>query len=89
MKDREFRHLERFDRGNAAIRLSLVVIAGEGTLQISTGVSQVDGFLHSNVTPVRDLNGASDTADGEEGCVVLIVDLHYVLHRAQQQVRLR
>ncbi len=46
-------------------------------------MSQVDGFLHGDVAPVRDLDRASDAADGEERCVVLIVDLHGILQTSR------
>lgn len=42
-------------------------------------MSQVNGFLHGDVAPVRNLDGARDAADGEEWHVILIVDLHGVL----------
>ncbi len=45
---------------------------------------QVDGLFHGNVTPVRDLNGPSDAADGEEGCVVFIMDLQCILDSREQ-----
>ncbi len=48
-------------------------------------MSQVDGFLHGDVAPVRDLDNASDAADGEERGVVLIVDLHGILQTSRSQ----
>lgn len=72
-------NLEGFDGGDATVRLPLIVVAGEWPLQVSPCVSQVNGFLHGDVAPVRNLDGARDAADGEEWCVVLIVDLHGVL----------
>lgn len=46
-------------------------------------MSQIHSFLHGDVAPVGDLDGSSDAADGEEGCVVLIVDLHGILQNQQ------
>lgn len=72
-------NLEGFDGGDATVRLPLIVVARERPLQVSPCVSQVDGFLHGDVAPVGNLDGACDAADGEEWVVVLIVDLQGVL----------
>lgn len=85
-KEKELIHLEGFDGGNATVRLPLVVVAGERALQVSAGVPQVDGFLHCDVSPVRDLDGAGDAADGQERGVVLIMDLHDILQTSEQNV---
>lgn len=78
-------NLEGLDRWDAAVWLTLVIITWKGALQNGSGVPQVDGFFHCNVAPVRHLNGTSDAADGEEGCVVFIMDLHCVLDRGEHK----
>lgn len=72
-------YLEGLDRGDAAVRLTLVVVTRERALQNGSCVPQIDGFLNGNVPPVRHLNGARDAGDGEEGCVVFIMDLQRIL----------
>lgn len=59
-------HLEGSDGRDATVRLPLIVVAREWPLKVSPGVSKVDGFLHSNVAPVGNLDGACDAADGQE-----------------------
>lgn len=80
-------HLKGFDGGDAAVGLTLVVIAREWSRQDGPGVPQVDGLLHGDVAPVGDFDGASDAADGEEWRVVLVVDLHGILSSGRHSDR--
>lgn len=46
----------------------------------------VDGLFHSNVSPMGDFNDAGDAANGEEGGVVLIMDLQGILKRTKKEI---
>lgn len=73
-------NLEGLDRRDAAVRLTLVIVAGKGTLEDGSCVSQVNGFLHGDIAPMRHLNSADNAGDGEKRCVVLVMDLHCILN---------
>ncbi|MPC07728.1 hypothetical protein E2C01_000294 [Portunus trituberculatus] len=53
---------------DVAVVLPLVIIARERSLESGTGVKDVKSLLHSNVPPVRHLNGPLQLADHQESC---------------------
>ena len=70
--------VDGLDGGGAAL-LAHEVEAGEGAGEGGAVVGEVDALLHRDVAPVRELDGAQQAGDAQEGRVVLVVDLQFVL----------